>query len=206
MDEWSAWIVQSLYVQKTSHSEPSFIGSVNFPTCGPVPPGSRACPRYCPYPCYPYSPSYTANSTNLFDLKFDYGKNSDLLLNAIASTLSYNEQVTVYPAGSAAYFAPDFVSYPISAKETVTRTRTASSSVTLTLSSTSLDLNRRVAFSNPSIGDSSQGGLQAASLSMVYGVSGVLAAALVSGGVWIAMRSRRKAAGSGEQPGTEPTR
>ncbi len=211
---WEAWIVQSQFVEKYAQPVPPS------PVPGPIPIGPGPIP-------IPYQQYYITNSTNAINLKLDYGNKSDLLLKAAADISNYNEQVTVYPAGSFIY--GPFSQFRVSTEVRVTRARSTSLQVSLQLASTNpttLDLNTRMTpppteepspppaanttppttdGTTPPTGGSPPGNAQAALSPLVYGIAGVAAALLVSGGVAVAMRSRRKNQHTPEVSGLPPT-
>lgn len=193
--EWSAWLVESQYVQKFSQAEP-------------VPPFPGSFPGYPQY--------YTANSTYASSMEFAYGQASDMLLSASGDTFSHFESVTVFPAGYYVYAPyPYPYSNPIQlmSKETLTRIRTTSTVVTLSLSSTSLDLSQRTipppeSTNGPATTEGNNppaSPVQAGLSPVVYGVAGVAAALVMSGGLWLATRNRRRHPTLAEKAGQTQT-
>jgi len=193
--EWSAWLVESQYIQKFSQAEPT----AQFP-------GS--------FPGYPQY--YTANSTYASSMEFAYGQASDMLLSASGDTFSHFESVTVFPPGYYVYAPyPYPYSNPIQllSEETLTRIRTTSTVVTLSLSSTSLDLSQKTipppeSTNGPGTTEGNNppaSPVQAGLSPVVYGVAGVAAALMVSGGLWLATRNRRRHPKSAEKTGQTQT-
>ena len=164
-----AWIVGSQYREQYSQAPP------------PVTPGN--------YPTY-----FVANQSVSTSQQFDYGKQSDLLFKSSDSIDQYSQISTVFPPGSILYgFGGFFGGFssggtPLDETVTVTRTQDTNLSITLNLLSTNINLGRNTA---PPSGQGSNNLLQSAMLPVLT-ATGIAAASMVGGAVWLIRRSQRK--------------
>jgi plastocyanin len=162
-----AWIVGSQFSEQYSQSPP--------PTQGP-------------YPTY-----FVANQSIASAQQLDYGKQSDLLFKSSVSSDQFSQTSTVFPVGSILngygyYFGGFLPGTPLDEPVTVTRTQDTNLSITLNLLSTNINLGRDA---TPPSGQGTNNLLQGAMLPVVT-ATGIAAAAMVGGAVWLIRRSQKK--------------
>ena len=140
------------------------------------------------YPTY-----FVANQSIASSEQLDYGKQSDLLFKSSDSSDQFSQTSTVFPPGSILngygyYFGGFSAGTPLDETVTVTRTQDANLSITLNLLSTNFNLGRDTI---PPSGQGSNNLLQGAMLPVLT-ATGIAAAAMVGGAVWLIRRSQKR--------------
>lgn len=148
----------------------------------------------------PY-PNATTTANVDISLRFDFDQKNDILLKSVFLVQVLASMVTIYEPGQTLCGIGGCRT--VSERVTVNQQMTATASLTLQLDSTNLRLDRRTHVTS----DATQSGSTTppvdtsgppdgpgplASSLLPIGIAGAVAAGLVSLGVWVAVRSRRK--------------